>query len=110
MLIAYTVAVELIGSLPGVIEAVVRHDRSLGEQLRRAASSVLLNVAEGERRVGRDRTHLFRIAAGSCAEVRAALDVASAWRYVPEDSLRRSRELLDRELGLLWGLTHRRAA
>jgi len=107
MLVAYEVAGSLIRSLRSPVELVARHDSSLADQLRRAASSILLNVAEGHRRIGRDRLHLFRVAAGSAAEVRAALDIASAWGYVGDETLALPRELVDRELALLWGLTRR---
>jgi len=52
--------------------------------------------------------HFFRIAAGSAAEVRAVLEVAIAWRYIEESSAADALRHVDRELGLLWGLTHRR--
>jgi four helix bundle protein len=67
-----------------------------------------LNVAEGRSRAGRDRTHLFRIAAGSASEVAAALDVAQAFGYLSSELCEPSRKLLDRQRALLWGLTHPR--
>jgi len=108
MFVAQQVASELIRSLHDALVQIGRHDRSLVQQLRNAASSVVLNVAEGNRRFGRDRLHFFRIAAGSAAEVAAALEVAVAWRYVDGDAVSASLALVDRELGLLYGLTHRR--
>ncbi len=108
MLIAYKLAVDLARSLRPAIDAVTRHDKALADQMRRATTSIVLNIAEGERRVGRDQTHLYRIAAGSASEVRAALDVASVWGYVDDEPIAHARELLDRELGLLWGLTRKR--
>ena len=108
MLIAYTVATQLIHSLRPIVETLALVDRSLADQVRRAGSSVLLTIAEGERRTGRDRAHLFRVAAGSAAEVRAALEVGTAWAYLSEDSVSEPRRLIDRVLGLLWGLTHPR--
>ena len=108
MFIAKEVATDLIRAVLEVLQLLARHDRSLAQQLRNAASSVLLNVAEGNRRVGRDRLHFFRIAAGSAAEVDAILEAAVAWRFVGESDVNDARRLVDRELGLLWGLTHRR--
>jgi four helix bundle protein len=103
---AFTVAIEMVTSLRDPLERIRRHDRDLADQIRRAASSVALNVSEGARRDGRDRAHLYRVAAGSAAEVRAALDVAAAWAYVDSAALARARDLLDRELAILWRLTH----
>ena len=105
MFIAENVAVEIIFALKPVVETLERRDRSLADQARRAATSIALNVAEGGRRRGKDRVHLFRIAAGSAAELRVALRVAQAWGYVEASRLVQAQALLDRELGLLWGLT-----
>ena len=69
MFIAKQVASQVIRTLPVLIAAIVKHDGDLADQLRRAGSSILLNVVEGNRRVGRDRLHFFRIAAGSAAEI-----------------------------------------
>src|SRR4051794_26244542 len=43
MFIAYEVSLELITSLRRVVPAIEQHDRDLGDQIRRAASSVSLN-------------------------------------------------------------------
>jgi four helix bundle protein len=107
MFIAHEVAVQLIGSLRGSLDRLALKDAPLADQLRRAAGSVLLNIAEGARRAGKDRAHHYRIAAGSAAEVGAALDVAATWGHLDEAALDEIRRLVDRELGLLWGLTHR---
>lgn len=103
---AYEISLQLIPALRPLVEAVSLHDRSLADQIRRAGSSVPLNVAEGARRNGRDRLHAYRIAAGSAAEVRAALAVARGWGYVEESRAQVADALLDRVLALLWRLTH----
>ena len=108
MFIAREVASQIIRLLADVIDAVAKHDGSLADQLRRAGTSLVLNLAEGNRRIGRDKLHFFRIAAGSAAEADAALDVAVGFRYVDELEVAEARALIDRELGLLWGLTRRR--
>jgi len=70
----------------------------------------VLNLSEGDRRRGQDRLHLFRVAAGSAAEVQAALDLAEAWGYVSEAQAEPSRQLLDRLLAICWRLTERRGS
>ena len=102
MFIALEVAHEAVRLLKSPLDAIARRDASLADQLRRAACSVVLNLAEGRRRRGRDRTHHFRIAAGSAAEARAALDLAVDLGYcaaAPEAWAR-----LDRVLALTWPL------
>ncbi len=73
---AAVVALEIIGSVRGVLETLRRQDGALADQARRAASGIALNVEEGNRREARDRRHMFRIAAGSAAELRSALQQA----------------------------------
>jgi four helix bundle protein len=102
----YEVALEWVRSLGEVLVVLDRRDRDLARQARRAATSVPLNLAEGNRRTGKDRTHLFRVAAGSADEVRAVLDVAEAWGYVPAKRLESARVYLDRVLAMTWRLTH----
>jgi four helix bundle protein len=101
---AYEVALELAAALRPVLDQLARRDRDLADQMRRAGSSVALNLAEGARRTGRDRLHFYRIAAGSAAEVRAALAVAQAWGSLAAVS--EVDVLLDRVLAMLWRLTH----
>jgi four helix bundle protein len=107
-LIAEDVALELVRHVRAVVRTIERADRDLGRQIRRAASSVALNASEGKRRVGNDRVHLFRIAAGSADEVRTALRCAEAWGYVEASEIEIPLALIDRELRLLYGLTNRR--
>ena len=97
---AHEVSLELMGAVRPAIEAVAKRDRNLADQMRRAASSVPLNIAEGRRRTGRDRQHSYRIAAGSADELRSALQVAERWGYVDGSSLDASFALLDRELAM----------
>ncbi len=109
MFIALSVSVLVIRSLRGVVDGLRKRDASLADQVQRAASSAALNVAEGAKRAGRDQLHLYRIAAGSAAEVRAALAVAEAWGHLDGVALASALELLDRQAALLHRLLHRRA-
>jgi four helix bundle protein len=105
--VAYEVAVELVKELRPIVEAVGQHDRNLADQLKRAATSVLLNLAEGQRRVAGNKRRAFEIAHGEAREVLGCLDCAAAWGYVTNAS--RARAILDRLLGLCWGLTRAKA-
>ena len=105
MLVAYEVALELVRALRPVVAQLRRHSADAADQVERAASSVVLNLAEGDRRRGRDPRRFWDMAHGSAAEIRGALDLADAWGWQVESA--GARALLDRELGLLWGLTRR---
>ncbi len=102
----YEVSKQAVRGLRPVIEAVQVSDRDLARQMRRAGSSVLLNIAEGWRRLGRDRRQHYVIAAGSNAEVRAALDVCEALGYLDSESFAELDALLDRVSAMLYRLTH----
>jgi four helix bundle protein len=106
--VALEVAGQLIHALRPIIELIARHDPGLAVQTKDAASSSLLNLAEGNRRAGRDRAHHFRVSAGSAGEVGAAIEVSLAWGYFEPEHVAEVLPILDRLLGLLWGLTHPR--
>jgi four helix bundle protein len=101
-------AIHAIEVLRPVVAHVRRCDRDLGEQLRRALSSVALNVAEGNRSEGGLRIARFSTAAGSDAEARAALRVAVAWGYVQPNEIEAGEELLDQVAAMLHRLGARR--
>jgi four helix bundle protein len=78
----YPVIIEVLRLLRPLIALVARHDRDLTDQLRRAAASIALNVAEGSGSSGGTRQQRYRTALGSARETGACLDVALALGYV----------------------------
>ena len=99
-------SLEIIHNLRKPVHKLRNCDDKLADQIRRAGSSISLNLAEGNRRVGKDRQHFWRIAAGSADEVRTALRVAEAWGYLGASEIGQPLELLDSCLAMLWRLTH----
>jgi four helix bundle protein len=101
----YEVALETVRALRPVVEALGRKNPRLAEQIKAAAGGIPSQLREGRRRVGKDRLHLWRIAAGSADEVIAHLDTATAWGDLDPTMARTARELLDRELAMLYRMT-----
>ena len=100
-------ALELIGLLRPLVVRIRRQDKSLADQLTRAASSVALNIAESNYSdPGNKRARLFT-AAGSANETRAALRVAVAWSYFTAAEATPPLVLLDRIVAILWSFTRR---
>jgi four helix bundle protein len=62
-----------------LVAIVSRRDRDLASQIRRAMSSVSLNIAEGFGTAAGNARLRFETARGSLYETRAALRVAVAW-------------------------------
>jgi four helix bundle protein len=96
---------DILRALRSLLTILRVRDRDLENQVSRAAKSIALNVAEGNRRVGKDRPHLFRIAAGSTDEVRAGLRVGHALGYFTPAQIAEAMDLLDREAAMLYRLT-----
>ncbi len=82
MLRIHDVMLDAITTMLPMVRAIERCDRDLASQLRRAASSVVLNLAEGSGSSGGVRTQRYRTALGSARETMACLHVAERFGYV----------------------------
>ena len=74
---------------------------SLSDQLRRAALSVPLNIAEGSGKTVRDGACFYTIARGAALECAATLDVLEALGAVRAEDLAHPRALLERIVSML---------
>ena len=102
---ALDTAHQMIHALSGPVRELRTRDVDLFRQIKRAANSVTMNLAEGRRRAGKDRLHLWRIAAGSAAEVRTALHNSVAWGDLESERIEGALELLDRVIAMTWRMT-----
>ena len=84
MLRIYETMIEVLRGLGPVTAAIERSDRDLARQLRRASSSVALNISEGSGSSAGTRKERYRNALGSARETGACLDVAVALGYVED--------------------------
>ena len=82
MLRIYSVILEMVAKLRPLISQIERKDTDLARQLRRAASSVALNCAEGSYSRGGNRMARYYNAVGSAREVLAVLEVSVALGYL----------------------------
>ena len=70
-------------SMPALMDALPRGYYDLADQLQRALTSAILNLAEGNARTSRkERARFFDISLASLAESAAALDIMHAFRLI----------------------------
>ncbi len=104
-LIVAELSIELIETLRPLMARIKARDKSLEDQLRRAASSVALNIGEGEYSDPGNRRARYFTAAGSAGETLAAVRVAVACGIVSRSDAERAVMLLKRIIPMLWKLT-----
>jgi four helix bundle protein len=75
----YDKARGVVREMVPLLRMIREQDKSLADQMRRAAQSVVLNIAEGRGSDAGNARARFSTACGSAKEVRAALNVASDW-------------------------------
>jgi len=98
-------SLQLVEALVPLMPRIRQRDKSLEDQLRRAASSIGLNCAEAAfSDPGNRRARLFT-AAGSAGETRHALRQAVAWRLVTAADAAVAMKLVERIVAILWRMT-----
>ena len=95
---AKEMAKAIVSEIRPTLAAIRKQDADLFDQAYRAAKSMALNVAEGGKRLGKDRNYHFSVSAGSADELKTALEIAVAFGHVTEGSLATAMAMLDREL------------
>jgi four helix bundle protein len=103
----YDRARKVVQELRPLLHTIREHDKSLADQLKRAAQSVVLNIAEGRGNDAGNARARFSTACGSAKEVRAALNVASDWGYIDSRMATHVEERLDEVCAITWCLGRR---
>ncbi len=98
----YRCAIKFVTLAVQIAAPLRRGHAELRDQLRRAALSVPLNIAEGAGRVSEaDAARHFAIARGSAMECAAVLDVICALGLLEEPRYRQATEVLARVVAML---------
>ncbi|MBW2190520.1 MAG: four helix bundle protein [Deltaproteobacteria bacterium] len=103
----YDRARNIVRELVPLLHAIREEDKSLAEQLKRAAQSVVLNIAEARGSDAGNAKARFSAACGSAKEIRAALNVASDWGYIEAQRATHLDERLDEVCAITWCLGRR---
>jgi len=100
-------ALEVVELCRPLVEVIQRRDRDLASQVRRAVSSVALNLGEGFGVACGQARVRFETAHGSLHEARAGLRLAIAWRYVTRAACTEALTSLDALGARVFGLVRR---
>ena len=101
-------SLDVLTLLAPVVRRIGQCDRSLADQIRRAANSVVLNLGEAAHSDAGNRRARLHSAMGSAHEVRVALRAALAWGYLAEAQVEPLDAALDRIAAMLWRWLHPR--
>ena len=114
---AYEVSLQAFAAVNDALDTVPPRSGHgyLVAQCRRAVSSLVSNIAEGQGRKdasgsGADRVHFLRIAYGSAQEASSQLTQLMLLRLVPMSEVAKAEALLDRVRAMLWRLARSSSA
>ena len=103
----YRVALEFVVAASDIAEKFLNGRHNLADQLDRASSSVVLNIAEGAGEFSpAEKARFYRMAKRSATECAAALDVCKARKWADAPSLEAGREMLLRIVSMLIRMIH----
>jgi four helix bundle protein len=88
MLRIYPVSQKVAQEALRIADEIARKDRDLANQLRRAATSTPLNIAEGAYSQGGNRNARYHTAMASAAETRAILETAEGAGWIAKNAER----------------------
>jgi four helix bundle protein len=98
----YQLALDFLVFANGVIEALPRGRSHLADQLTRASTSIVLNLAEGAGKHSRpDKRRFYLTARGSATESAALLDVCLRLKLLDETGHKTGKEMLVRTVSML---------
>ena len=100
-------ALRAVSGLRQVLPVVRKRDRSLYDQIHRAMNSVVLNLAEADGNDPGTAKARFASACGSAKEVRAGLQLAVAYGYIPSTRVQAVDIALDEVCAMSWRLSGR---
>ena len=100
-------ALQAATELRQVLPVVRKRDKGLFDQLQRAMTSVVLNLAEADGNDAGTARARFASACGSAKETRAGLQLAVAYGYVAQSRTTVADQTLDEVCAMSWRLSGR---
>lgn len=104
----YRFAIRFVVLADEIVENLPRGRAYLADQLRRAASSIPLNIAEGAGEYApTEKARFYRMAKRSATECSSVLDILQHLQLIDEGLFNKARELLARTVAMLIKMVQR---
>ena len=97
----YRLALDFLVSADNLVEALPRGRGHLADQLTRASTSIVLNIAEGAGKLSKPDKRRYLTAIGSTTECAAILDVCLRLRLVSPETHSNHKAMLERVTAML---------
>jgi four helix bundle protein len=97
----YRCAIDFLAMAAPLSEHVPKGYAALGDQLRRASTSIPLNLAEGTGKFDKDARRFYAIARGSALECAAIIDTFKVLGFINAEVYDKAQTLLDRVVAML---------
>jgi len=98
----YQLALDFLVAADDIVERLPRGRGHLADQLSRAATSIVLNIAEGAGKYSHgDKRRYYLTSSGSTTECAAILDVLLRLRLIQSEEHGRAKGVLDRIMSML---------
>lgn len=98
----YQAALDFVVLCEAVLERLPRGRSHLVDQLSRASTSIVLNIAEGAGKYHKpDKRRFYLTAAGSATESAAVLDICARLKLIDPDLQRQGKDILERVVAML---------
>ena len=106
----YDVSLVVVRNVSRLARRVQLEDKDLARQMKRASSSVSLNIAEGMYSRGGNKGARYHNAMGSARETMACLHVCIAAEYATREQVAEDLDRIDHVIAGLYRLCHNRRA
>ena len=97
-------SVDIVRDIERAVRMVRGRHADLVDQLQRAAESVVLNLAEGAGRAGRDKSYHYRVVYASAGEAAAALHLLAAYGLLGAGRVSPLQDRIDQVRAITWRL------
>ena len=98
----YKVSLDFLTLSEEIISQLIKHKGNISDQLHRAATSIILNIAEGAGEFAKvEKKRFYRMAKRSACECAAIMDICKNLDSISEENYQESKELLFRITSML---------